>query len=153
MRTAGPLPRRVVRLTLTASLLLLTPLQPSGEEKPSADTAKKGPQTFAEAASSLTSPALRERQALRRELQRRGYSNVLYDLARQDPLSALISYARVLLQVEWHIPHTTLYVYIPVSYPKSREANLPPVTGAPSPPMAIPLQDDWAFPEDPWREK
>jgi hypothetical protein len=153
LRTAGPLPRRVLRLTLTAFLLLLTPLQPSGEEKPSADTAKKGPQTFAEGVASLTSPALRERQALRRELQRRGYSNVLYDLARRDPLSALISYARVLLEVEWHIPHTTLYVYIPVSYPKSREANLPPVTGAPSPPMAIPLQDDWAFPEDPWREK
>jgi hypothetical protein len=151
LRTAGSLPRRVLRLTLTATLLLLTPLQPSGEEK--ADTAKKERQTFAEAASSLTSPALRERQVERRELQRRGYSNVLYDLARQDPLSALISYARVLLQVEWHIPHTTLYVYIPVSYPKSREANLPPVTGAPSPPMAIPLQDDWAFPEDPWREK
>jgi hypothetical protein len=142
-----------MRSALIALFCLLTPLQPSGGEKPSADTARKGPQTFAEAVASLTSPALRERQVKRLELQRRGYSNILYDFARQDPLSALLSYARVLLQVEWHIPHTTLYVFIPISYPRSREANLPPVTGAPSPPMAIPLHDDWAFPENPWREK
>jgi hypothetical protein len=99
---------------------------------------------------SLTSPPMEQRKALRRTLQQQGYANTLYDLVRTDPLSALLSYARVHAQIEWSVPHTGLFLYVPVLQPPPRDHHLPGFTGAPSSPWGIPLYDDWTFPVDPW---
>lgn len=107
-------------------------------------------QALSRALGSLTSPQIEQRKALRRSLQQQGYANTLYDLVRTDPLSTLLSYARVHAQIEWSVPHTVLFLYVPVLQPPPREHRLPGFTGAPSPPMGFPLSDDWTFPVDPW---
>ena len=108
-------------------------------------------QAYERSLSSLTSPQLEERESLRRSLQQRGYASVVYDLCRNDPLSALLSHLRTAAQLRWFIPHTTLYVYLPVRQPP-QQSRMRGFTGAPSPPIAVPLRDDWSFPEDPWRK-
>ena len=102
------------------------------------------------ALSKLTSPQFEERKRVLRGYQQRGYVDVLSHAVELDGLSALLAYARVKSQIAYSIPHHRLYLYIPVIQPPNREPHLPGFTGAPSPPIGIPLPDDWSFPADPW---
>ena len=108
---------------------------------------------FAIESSKLTSPQLEARKRILRDYQQRGYVEVLSHVLDNDGLSALLAYVRVKSRIAYSIPHNQLYVYVPVVQPQRRESNLPGFTGAPSPPMAIPLRDDWSYPPDPWKAK
>jgi len=87
--------------------------------------------------SSFTSPILEERKRTRVMLQRRGYSDVLMNILSEDALSAVFSYVRTLLQIEYSISHRPVYLRIPISGGGT---------------VNIPLPDDWSFPADPWRK-
>ena len=75
----------------------------------------------------------RSRLARRREFQRAGYAAVLHDLLAFDPAGALLSFLRVRLQLEYSLPHNTIYFH--------------DVNGA-----SWPLPEDWSFPADPWAD-
>jgi hypothetical protein len=100
----------------------------------------------------LSSPELVHRTALRREVQQRGYVSVFHDLLAGDGIGALISFLRLNAQLDFHLPHNTLVVYARVKQPELQtwEKRLPGTTGAPGPPVAIPLYEDLSFPIDPW---
>lgn len=112
----------------------------------------------------LTSPALEERKRVRLAMQRSGYSNVLKDALNGDGLSALISYMKTKLNIEYSISHRPLSIQIPIGGAK-KEKN----TGfSRKPPNQIEriiteskaeqfweatLYDNWTFPADPWKKK
>ena len=86
----------------------------------------------------MTPRELKHQKQIRREFQRRGYSNILLDVINQDGLSALLSYLRVSLQIEYSLLHKTFWIVPP-----------DPRWGIPG----IPFPDDWSFPEDPWKKE
>jgi hypothetical protein len=87
--------------------------------------------------SALTTPEFEQRKELRRSIQRKGYSNVLMDVLSHDAVSALVSFVKMRLHIEYSISHRPLSVY-------ARTAR-----GT----FAIPLPDDWSFPADPWKKE
>lgn len=100
----------------------------------------------------LTSPELEARKARRRALQQKGYADILFHVLRRDGLWGLFSYFRLSSQLEYSLPQNTLYIYLPVkTSPTRRDSSVWGFTGAPSGPMAVPLNEDRSFPEDPWR--
>jgi hypothetical protein len=106
-----------------------------------------------EAMAGMTTPALEERKARRRALQRQGYASLLSHTLEQDGLWALITYTRVSLQQEYSLPRNTLVVYVPVRQPPERDTSAMMRTTAPrSGPVAVPLVEDRSFPEDPWKK-
>ena len=90
--------------------------------------------------SKLTSPALEQRKHIRREMQCKGYANVLMDLVEGDGFSAIISYIRTQLHIEYSISHQALYVSVPI---QGGEGKM----------WSVPLPDDWSFPIDPWKKE
>jgi hypothetical protein len=85
----------------------------------------------------LAPAGFKKQQKVRREFQQRGYSNVLYDVLNQDGLSALFSFIKVNLHIEYSMPHITYWIF--PTYPR---------IGGP----AFPCPDDWSFPENPWKK-
>ena len=101
----------------------------------------------------LTTPELEQRIATRRRMQREGYSDVLLHSVRNDGLWGVISSLRSTFQLEYSLPREPLIIFIPIRQPERRNDHLPGFTGAPSPPMAVPLLEDRTFPRDPWSKK
>jgi hypothetical protein len=85
----------------------------------------------------LTPPKLKEQLRVRHTFQQRGYTSILLDVLNQDGLSALISFFKVNLHVEYSMTHKVFWI-IP---PDPRSGN-----------PGIPFPDDWSFPTDPWKE-
>ncbi len=73
------------------------------------------------------------RKKTRREFQRAGYVNILSDILALDAVSALLSFIRTRLQIEYSLPHHTIYFRTD--------------TGA-----LWPLPEEWEFPADPWMD-
>jgi hypothetical protein len=94
---------------------------------------------FSQRLAKISTPAYEQRRRLQREFQQRGYANVLMDVITLDGLSALASYVKTKLQIEYSLLHTTLFAYFSV-----------PHTGKQ---VAIPLPEEWSFPEDPWKKE
>lgn len=99
----------------------------------------------------MTTPELEARRARRRTLQQEGYASLLSHALRSDGLWALVTYSRVSLQMEYSLPRTTLYVYVPIRRPPGRDSTGQRFYTFGSGPMAIPLHEDRSFPEDPWK--
>ncbi|HLB01375.1 MAG TPA: hypothetical protein VJO14_08315 [Bacteroidota bacterium] len=81
----------------------------------------------------FATPEYYDRKKTRREFQRTGYMNMLHDILALDAVSALLSFIRIRLQIEYSLPHYTIYFRT--------------VTGG-----LMPLPEDWTFPEDPWTD-
>jgi hypothetical protein len=98
----------------------------------------------------LSSPELEARMDCRRQLQQQGYAEVLHELLNGDALSALLSWLRTSLQLEYSIPQRPLYVFVrPREVPRDTSLAgrmLPAFTE----PIPIPLYEDRSFPADPW---
>ncbi|MEO8167528.1 MAG: hypothetical protein ABI623_04715 [bacterium] len=92
------------------------------------------------ATSKLTSSALEERKRLRKEMQRTGYANVVMDIVGQNSFSALISFIKVKLLIEYSISHRPLTISVPIAGGKGGY-------------WVFALPDDWRFPVDPWEKK
>ncbi len=99
----------------------------------------------------MTTPELEARKARRRLLQQHGYVSILSQTLRADGLLALIMYTRVSLQLEYSLPRNTLYVYVPVRQPAVRDSTGRRFHTFRSGPIAVPLNEDRSFPEDPWK--
>jgi len=109
-------------------------------------------QAFRVAAANISSPEMEHRKGLRRELQRRGYADILRDVLDGDGLSAFLSFVRVKSQIEYSLPHHTLFVYIQPDVAPRRDSTLPGFFTMGGGPMRFALQDNWTFPQDPWEE-
>ena len=77
-------------------------------------------------------PLLEHRKSILRDFQRRGYANVLLNVVEQDGFSALISFIKMKLQIEYSLDHS------PIVYRISRDH------------IEI-VPQDWSFPVDPWK--
>jgi hypothetical protein len=108
---------------------------------------------FRAGAARLTSPELIRRKEIRREFQRRGYASILSATLERDGLGGLIAWARTKIQLDFHLPHNTLTIFIPVTASPPRDSLLPGFTTFGSGLFALPLNEDFAFPEDPWERK
>jgi hypothetical protein len=140
-------------------LLLLAPIQPaptpSRSDAPFPEargTLDSAAATLRRELAGLTSPELERRRAYRRIIQQRGYAFVLHSILAGDGFGALLEFARLNAQLEFHVPRNTLFVYARVHQPEITgwRQTLPGTSGAPSAPIAIPLVDDTSFPKDPW---
>jgi hypothetical protein len=105
-----------------------------------------------QAVHAMTHPELERRRTLLRSMQRHGYAAAVQNILEGDPFSALLVSLRTSVQVEFHLPHTPIVIYIPVAQPPPRDDHLPGFTGAPSPPLPVVLPEDRTFPHDPWKE-
>ncbi len=81
----------------------------------------------------FATPEYYRRLKARREFQRAGYLSVLHDVVALDGLGALLSFIRTRLQIEYSLPHNTIFFRTG--------------TGA-----LWPLPEDWNFPADPWTQ-
>jgi hypothetical protein len=90
--------------------------------------------------SKITSPALEERKRVRMAMQRAGYSNVLKDDLDADGFSALVSFIKTKLHIEYSISHRPFVLHIPIQGGEGRTFDLV-------------LHDDWTFPVDPWKKE
>jgi hypothetical protein len=86
----------------------------------------------------MAPPGYKKQKEIRRTFQQKGYTNILYNVLNQDGLSALISFLKVSLHIEYSMNHKTYWIFPPI-----------PRNGDPG----IPFPDDWSFPPDPWRRK
>jgi hypothetical protein len=133
---------RAFWLVIVASLPIVT-FDASAQQLPiAADTTVKYDslgQIFSRRLTKISTPAYEHRRQILKELQRRGYANVLMDVVTFDGLSAFATYLKIKLQIEYSLLHTTLFAYF-----------LVPHTGKQ---VAIPLPEDWSFPEDPWKKE
>lgn len=145
-----------------AGVLMFAPLPPSFEQRlaPGYTNSRLRPPhardsaavEFANAVRKLTSPALEERKASRRAMQKFGYASALAEEVRGDGLAAFASYARLNMQVQFALWHRELIVYL--SAPQAAREDtmaahwLSTFGGGP---MPVTLFDDWSMPEDPWK--
>ena len=98
-----------------------------------------------------------------RSAQRKGYAGTLKDMLTNDGLSALLSFLRTRLQIEFSISHEPILVDI--TYPGESPAPTEPPAFLPRRKFTIVLPTiprqsmrtavdiDWTFPEDPWRRE
>ena len=97
-------------------------------------------------------------------MQRSGYSNVLKDALKADGLSALISYVKTKLNIEYSISHRPLSIQIPIGGAKEKKSTgfnrKPPnqieqvITESNAEQFwEATLYDNWTFPADPWKKK
>ncbi len=101
----------------------------------------------------LSSPALEQRKAARRVLQRTGYVNVLADVVRHDGTGALLSLVRLNAQVSYSLSHRPIMLYFPIVAPPDSVQRAGRVFSFyyASGPFGVALHDDWTMPEDPWK--
>jgi hypothetical protein len=100
---------------------------------------------------SLRSPELERRNIARRRVQQLGYAGTREALFLGRGLDALLPYVKMEMLLAFFLPHDQLYVYVRTTAPERK--------GPPTAPdfmtfgnkmVAIPLQEDWTFPENPW---
>jgi hypothetical protein len=144
--------RSPLLIAVALSSLLAAP--PAGQRKEAtADNRDDSlARAFRVAAATLSSPEMERRKMARRELQQKGYAEVLRDVLDGDGLSGLLSAVRVKAQIEYSLPHHTLYVYLrPVPIAR-RDSTLPGFFTMGGGPIEFALHDDWTFPVDPWEK-
>jgi hypothetical protein len=116
---------------------------------------------YRQALTHLSTPKLEERKRLLRSFQRRGYSSTLAEVIRNDGFTALASFLRTRLQIEYSIPHEPVMVDISARQelppdslsllPRSKPTIMLPTR--PNQSMRIGLDLDWTFPDDPWKRE
>jgi hypothetical protein len=98
----------------------------------------------------LTSPELEARKYRRRQLQQQGYAEVLQALLEGDGVSALMSWLRTTLQLEYSLPHRPLYVYVRPPETRRDTSLAGRMMSSSGGYIQIPLREDRSFPVDPW---
>jgi hypothetical protein len=84
----------------------------------------------------MTPRDLVRQKQVRNRYQRRGYPEILCAALSEDGLSALFSYVKLRLHVEFSMPHKAFYIVEP--YPGY---------------AGIPYPEDWNIPADPWKKE
>ena len=138
---------------LLAALIAFTLSNDAGTSSPEVDSAlsESARAEFRRHLDSLTTPALEARKAARREVQRRGYANVLADVLSDDGVGSVLSLSRMNAELEYTISHHPLSIYVPIVPSESSRALPPWFFTYKSGPLNIKLHDDWSMPENPWK--
>jgi hypothetical protein len=155
------LPRSALLPTLFLTLFLsLEAMSVRAQEKrvpadtnPSEAVQDSLAQEWRKAMAGLTTPELERRKANRLRWQRQGYADILSRTLASDGLGAMLAYCRSALRLEFSLPRNTLVVYLPVNVPGPRERLPGPLFQYSSGPVAVPLREDRAFPENPWEKR
>lgn len=133
-----------LRYSLVTALALMTLLNPVETKSQSASIATQNLDSLAAALNTkyaqVTSPALEQRKSDRKNIQRKGYSNILCDELMNDGFGALLSFIKTKIHIEYSIPHRPLALYVPIERSGGKV-------------WSIPLSDDWTFPINPWEKK
>ena len=137
---------------------LATPafIAPAGEPQVASlqNDPESGEATYRKQVRELTTPELERRNGARLDLQRRGYSQTLYGLVRRNGFDSVLAYIKMRLQLEFFLPHDQLIAYFPgVAPAPPRIPGLPRFYTFGGGMVAVPLEEDWTFPLDPWRRK
>jgi hypothetical protein len=152
--------RTFLRLLMMSVLLgsLCRSLEQTPTERENVDSLQ---QEFLHAFSRLTTPKLEEKKQLLLSHQRRGYANTLAEVICGDGFTALVSYLRARLQIEYSMSHELVMVDISARHtqppdslsllPRNKPTIILPTR--PRQPMMIGLDIDWSFPEDPWKRE
>jgi hypothetical protein len=98
----------------------------------------------------IRSPELERRNAARHFVQRSGYCLALASVLRDDGLGAAFAVGRMRLHLEFFLPHDQVLYYAPIVSGEQRRSRLPGFTTYGERFAAIPLYEDWTFPDDPW---
>lgn len=108
--------------------------------------------------SKVTTAEVERRKQTRREIQRKGYQNTLMEFLRGDTLGALLAFIKMNLQIEFSLPHNTIYIeqyfekmYFAVPYVLKYEDGTELVFDTKKVKLAV--KEDWAFPNDPWKRE
>ena len=94
--------------------------------------------TYQQALLHVSSPKLGERKRLLRSFQQKGYVSALGEILRGDGFTALASYLRTRLQIEYSISHELVMV---------------DVSAVPGLPIWYGFDINWEFPKDPWKRE
>ena len=124
-------------------LFVLAPIQLFGQlpdyaGSPPAEEIRKIQETLRKNPPQRFKEIVARRQAARRELQRRGYTNLLYYGLQGDALSALISYVKLEVQAQLSLSHGFLFWIIPPD----------PIFNRPG----LSFEEENTFAADPWEE-
>ena len=125
-------------LLLGAALTSGTPGDSTAREKSWVDSLKPLTEAILEKGEAFLPPALQRQRAIRRAFQRRGYTNVLFEILSEDVPGALIAYLKMNIWLVYSTPHH-VYMLLPPD----------PDHGIPG----IPFPDDASYPQNPWKEK
>jgi hypothetical protein len=99
----------------------------------------------------ITSPELERRNAARRRVQKLGYVGTQQAMYFGGGLDALLPYIKMELHLTFFLPHDQIYVYFrPASPPAGEKPAVPGFLTFGNAPIAIPLYEDWTFPENLW---
>lgn len=151
---------RTRRALMATSVLLFCALwsfEPVPAQHSTIDSSQR---SYLQALAHLSTPKLEERKHLLRSFQRRGYSSTLTEVLRGDGFTALTSYLRTRLQIEYSLSHEPVMVDISARdeqptqsdslshFLHSKRTMMLPARQRQ--PIMIGLDIDWTFPEDPW---
>jgi hypothetical protein len=147
------------RRTLVATSLLLSyafwSFEPVHAQQSNVDSLERA---YLQALAHLSTPKLEERKHLLRSFQRRGYSSILAEVLHSDGFSALTSYLRTRLQIDYSISHELVMVDIsarhelPTDFLRRSKTTIVLPT-RPRQPIMTGLDIDWSFPAEPWKRE
>jgi hypothetical protein len=151
------MPGMKVPARMVVCLLLLSAAAPaagsSSSARAQAGSADTSGASFRRQAAAFSTPKLEQRNAARLFIQRRGYVSVLEGVLRDDPIDAILCYIRMRLHLEFSLPHDVLVEYEPIVRPPKRSDGVPDFFTYGDQWLAVPLPEDWTFPDDPWRKE
>jgi hypothetical protein len=142
-----------LQMPLLAAIFCLAGQARAQTSVPAADPAAPADSlqsAYFRALSTLSSPELEARVSRRRTLQQEGYAEVLYEALRGDGLSALMSWLRTTLLLEYSIPRFPLSVTVrgPETRRDTSIAGL--MLRSTESRVTLPLIEDRSYPANPW---
>jgi hypothetical protein len=159
---------RIPTIAAIAALSAFFSARPSqtsaiGRELSNVTTTDSLERALQQALARLSTPELEERKHLLRSFQRKGYASTLAEVLRGDGISALASYLRTRLQIEYSISHEVVMVDISARdgqpartdslnhFLRSKPTIVFPAK--PREPLLWGFDIDWTFPENPWKRE
>jgi hypothetical protein len=125
-------------LLLSAALTSGAGGDSTAQEKSWADSLKPLAEAILERGDAFLPEGLQRQRAIRRVFQRRGYTNVLFQVLSEDVPGAVMAFIKMNIWLVYSTPHH-VYMLIPPD----------PDHGIPG----IPFPDDASYPPNPWKEK
>jgi hypothetical protein len=127
----------IIQLLITASLTIGGGADTNVQNNVRFDTTKTLSRAILEHGDSYLPEGLRYQRTVRRQFQRRGYTNALYDVIAQDPLGSLLSFIKMKLWLMYSTPFRVYWII-----PPDEEKRLP----------GYPFPDDTSYPLNPWKD-
>ena len=108
--------------------------------------------------SRVTTTEVEKRKEARRNVQQRGYQNVLLELLHEDSLASLLAFLKMNMEIRISLPHNTVYVtqrldslYLAVPLVFRYEDGTELIFETQKVRLAI--KEDWTMPKDLWKKE